>query len=180
MTYEVWHTLLNHLLAEDQAEKIAGFKACTCWKCKECKGFSFSVLQTVWWFIPTWWATAFVLDSGLSATMFKILSSRLGFRTALHRSASCLDRWIEPVSLSRLCSRWKIPWSGICRSGNWCLKHLQRSSAITICMLHVMYVCFFGTCKVTYLTCHYNWECHFPLFRCIILNGGYTSIATYR
>ncbi|GFV58120.1 hypothetical protein TNCV_2109481 [Trichonephila clavipes] len=41
-----------------------------------------------------------VLDSGLSATTYKTLTSRLGLRTALRRPASCLVTWNERVSRS--------------------------------------------------------------------------------
>ena len=83
-------------------------------KWKGWKRFSFNTLQTVWWFTPTWWATALVLDLGLLVTMFKMISSWLGLHRTLHRRASCLVRWNKPVSLSWWCNCWKILWSGKC------------------------------------------------------------------
>ena len=78
-----------------------------------CKSFTFNTLQTVWWFTPTCWTIALVLDSCLSATIFKMLSYRLGLRTVLRWPASCLVRWNIPVLLIWRYKHWKILGSGI-------------------------------------------------------------------
>lgn len=69
---------------------------------------------------------------GVSATKFKVLSSRLELRAILRWATSCLVTWTEHVSLSLRCNRWNIPWSGIRLSENCAWYFVAQLPGVTI------------------------------------------------
>lgn len=82
---------------------VCRFQSLYSLKGKGCKRSLLNILQMVYWLTLTRCATALLLESRLSYTRFKMLSSWSGLRTALCRLASSLVPWKEPLSQNWLC-----------------------------------------------------------------------------